>query len=173
MSAMHGGSAQTTDVVLAKIVCDTCRQVHDRYSATHDAYGLVPCVTPRGDVRFHTHEPALARESEELVLAVADHTWPYCMHNTSNYQAVIEESIDPSPNGDKYYLWGAAPCPHCGTLLGGDLVPGTKPVVVSVPVVMVERILWNRLSFAEKRARVRAALNRLWATYGYAPLPEE
>jgi hypothetical protein len=38
---------------------------------------------------------------------------------------------------------------------------------------MVERTIWNSLTFAEKRARVRAALNRLWATYGYAPLPEE
>ncbi|MBM3492728.1 MAG: hypothetical protein FJX72_00170 [Armatimonadetes bacterium] len=170
---MPEDGAATTEVVSMRVICDACQRVYVAYEATHDAYGLVPAVTPHGDIRFDAPDAPLGAELDDLVHAVADDKRPYSNHNTDNLQAAEETSIDPSPSGEKYYLWGLTPCHHCGQFANGRLVPGTRRTVVRVPVVMVERTIWNSLAFAEKRARVRAALNRLWASYGYAPLPDE
>jgi hypothetical protein len=156
-----------------QVVCPACHQVRAAYEARHDAYGLVPAVTPNGDIRFHASEATLRGELDDLVHAVAGDKRPYCNHSADNLQAAVEVSIDPSPSGEKYYLWGCTPCRHCGQFANGRLVPGTRRAVVRVPLVMVERTIWNSLTFAEKRARVHAALNRLWASYGYEPLPPE
>ena len=156
-----------------QVVCPACHQVRAVYRPTHDAYGLVPAVTPNGDIRFHASEATLRAELDDLVHAVVDQKWPYCNHNTDNLQAAVEASIDPSPSGEKYYLWGRTPCRHCGKFANARLVPGTRRTVVRVPVVMVERTIWNSLTLAEKRALVHTALNRLWVSHGYAPLPEE
>lgn len=79
-------------------------------------------------------------------------------HFLECFQRVLPRMYDPAPSGESYLLGQLRFCPTCGTKKLMRYGPDEPPLIETRQLSLGTHALWDLLTSAEKRERVRLAL---------------
>lgn len=140
-----------------KNICASCEAEFTTLHLPQDFYGPVLASTIEGEISFLLPDDNTVWNEVVRMLEIdSKNQWQSISESkrADLLTDVLEITLDASPTGQHYHMWGKIPCPHCGAANRAYFGPVDPPRFVNVPQKLVTHNTWNNLSRAEKEKRV-------------------
>lgn len=98
-------------------------------------------------------------EVSQLVKEILDEFNLHSRDKARAFHNAFMLTLDPSPSGEPYYMWGMTLCRKCGSSEGlhyGPMGPNEPPVEIE-PKIATHR-QWEKLTQEEKKEKVKGAV---------------